>query len=436
MTARLEQLPRLLVGAVITIVAFALLSASAVVLVLVYLRLPEQPPEPGPPPALRLSLPHNHDGTYVPGTWVMVQLLSNKNGYVDVYSIDPEGNRERVFEVELSADEDIWREWRVPDAEGQWQLEARLNHDQDVKRLPFTVKWDLLGPAIGDVEFVPPIEARRPVTVTGGPVCPGGTAEAYVRVLDGSDLVRVELRTRYPPGAGDWLPERMQAASGSIYYHSLPAHEQPGTEYYVYAEDVNGNWSETSPQVYVAEPCFEILYDFVTEARDASWTIFYPNPLTIDFAEADSFAEGYALGGAHLRTILALEGAELVPEVLEALPPQVAGGEIWGRYELGDLPIKPGDQFLARVGLEPGADWGDTIFGIRFQSGDPAAPLTVAVTFPERIDADDLQGIRTWTVPLPGNLVGEYFDLIVDAGSKPIRDRAVWVEARLQRPLR
>jgi hypothetical protein len=33
-------------------------------------------------------------------------------------------------------------------------------------------------------------------------------------------------------------------------------------------------------------------------------------------------------------------------------------------------------------------------------------------------------------------LVGRYFDLVVDAGSAPIQDRAVWVEARLQRPLR
>ena len=39
-------------------------------------------------------------------------------------------------------------------------------------------------------------------------------------------------------------------------------------------------------------------------------------------------------------------------------------------------------------------------------------------------------------VPLPGALTGQYFDLVVDAGAKGLQDRAVWVEARLQRPLR
>ena len=430
MTSRLQQWFLLFALAVCVLVA--LVAAVA----LLYTVLHEQSPCPKPPPTLGLWLPHNHDGAYVPGTWVTVQLYSSENGYVDVYTIDAAGSGHLEFSIELKAGQYAWREWRVPDTEGQWQLEAQLNHDQAIKRRAFTVKWDLVGPEIGKVEFVPPIEARLPLTVTGGPVCPGGTAEAYVRVLDGSDLVRVELRTRYPPGSGDWLPDGMEAASGNIYHYPLPARDEPGTEYYVYAEDVNGNWSESPPAIYLAEPCFEVLYDFVAEAPGASWTFFYPNPYETTYAEASSFDENYPLGGAHLRAAVAAEDISPTAEVLEAFPPQVAGGEIWGRYVLGDLLLEPGDQFLARVSLEAGAGWGDTIFGIRFQSGDPDTPVTTMVTFPEGDEVTNSRGIKTWTVPLPGELIGEYFDLVVDAGSAPFQDRAVWVEARLQRPLR
>jgi len=430
MTSRLQQLFLLLALAVCVFVALV----GAVALLYVVLR--EQPPCPKPPPTLGLWLPHNHDGTYVPGTWVTVQLHSSENGYVDVYAIDAEGSRQREFEVDLKAGQYAWREWRVPETEGQWQLEAQLNHDQATTRRAFTVKWDLAGPEIGEVEFIPPIEARLPLTVTGGPVCPGGTAEAYVRVLDGSDLLRVELRTRYPPGAGDWLPDAMELASGNIYHYPLPVYDEPGTEYYVYAEDLNGSWSESPPRVYLAEPCFEVLYDFVAEAPGASWTFFYPNPYETSYAEADSFGVDFPLGGAHLRSEVLMEDASTTAEVLEVLPPKVAGGEIWGRYRLGDLLVEPGDQFVARVGLEAGADWGDTIFGVRFQSGDPDTPLTTMVTLPDRHEWDDPDDIKTWMVPLPGDLVGQYFDLLVDAGAAPFQDQAVWVEARLQRPLK
>jgi hypothetical protein len=62
--------------------------------------------------------------------------------------------------------------------------------------------------------------------------------------------------------------------------------------------------------------------------------------------------------------------------------------------------------------------------------------MTTMVTFPAEAEGDDSTGIKTWRVPLPGALTGQYFDLVVDAGAQPYRDRAVWVEAQLQRPLR
>jgi hypothetical protein len=428
MTPRFQRLFLLLVLAVCV---FAALAAAVALLFTV---LPEPSPEPKSPPILGLWLPYTHDGTYVPGTWTTVQLYSNRNAYVDVYTIDAAGSRQREFQVEVTAGQYTWREWQVPGTEGQWHLEARLNDDWAIRRRAFTVKWDLTGPEIGQAEFFPPIRLRLPQNVAGGPICPGGTAELYVRVLDGSELQRVELRTRYPPGAGDWVPDRMEAA-GNDYHHPLPARVQPGTEYYVYAEDVYGNWSTSPPGTYTVEPCFEILYDFVAEAPGALWTFFHPNPYETDYAGANRFDPAHPLGGAHLQDEVFMEDASVAAQVLEAFPPQVVGGEIWGRYRLGDLLVEPGDQFLARVGLEAGAKWGDTIFGVRFQSGDPRMPVTTMVTFPELREGDDRKGTTTWMVPLPGELSGDYFDLVVDAGSAPFQDRAVWVEARLLRPL-
>jgi hypothetical protein len=86
-------------------------------------------------------------------------------------------------------------------------------------------------------------------------VCPGDKVWVYAQVSDESGLGKVEIWARYPAGSGDWVPAEMWAVDDQTYQHPLTAHEEPGTEFFIYAEDVHGNSTKSDVQVYAVSPC-------------------------------------------------------------------------------------------------------------------------------------------------------------------------------------
>jgi hypothetical protein len=99
-------------------------------------------------------------------------------------------------------------------------------------------------PVIGDIWIQEPL----------GPVCPGAKVWVYAQVSDESGL-RVEIWSRYPAGSGDWWAEEMSAVDDQTYQNRLTAQEEPGTEFFIYAENEYGNSAMSDVRVYGVEPC-------------------------------------------------------------------------------------------------------------------------------------------------------------------------------------
>jgi hypothetical protein len=112
------------------------------------------------------------------------------------------------------------------------------------------------------------IEPSTPdATVTpgpGGPVCHGDMVWVYAELSDpcGEAPERVELRTRYPPGADEESSVDMFAVDAWTYRGSLMAREAPGTLFYVYVEDAYGHTVQSEEQIYSVAPCVIPVVDF------------------------------------------------------------------------------------------------------------------------------------------------------------------------------
>jgi hypothetical protein len=89
----------------------------------------------------------------------------------------------------------------------------------------------------------------------GEPVCPEDKVWVYAQVSTENELEKVEIRARYPAGSGDWNPGDMEPLDDQTYRHPLKAYEEPGTEFFIRAEDVDGNSAKSDVQVYQVEPC-------------------------------------------------------------------------------------------------------------------------------------------------------------------------------------
>ena len=390
------------------------------------------PTTPVPRSLVQIELGKGCGLSYPPCQGFAVRLQANRSGLVEVYRVSPAGEREFLFDVGVTAGEITTRDWKIPRSAGDWVLEADLNGGQARSRCAFRVEPESVRPAIEKVWIEPFVPDVGPTPEPGQPVCPGSKVWVYTHLFDpcGEPLSRVELWARYPAGGtGDWLPVEMFPVDPWTYRHPMTAHEPPGTEYYVYAEDGYGNPARSAVQVYFVEPCPVVLYDFVERAPQARWTGYAP-PYSfygLKFPGADNDQRGFAVwrDGATLE-----DGSRPDHRILETHPAWVDGGAIWGEYEVPFL-FQSGDRFVARVGFLAGAGAGNVTFQLVWWNDDPDSYRELLGSL-----ADSYDGVvRNWVVPLD-SIAGQtgYMRLVVEAGETSAQDWAVWVEARIERP--
>ncbi len=373
-------------------------------------------------PQVQIWLDGSCGQEYEPGSVAQVSLWSSRSGQVDVYLLS-DGQRIRQFGESVVARQTASRSWAVGEVEGTWALEADLNDGQAMADCDFSVAAESTPPIVEDV-WIPPDEEQV--------ICPGDEVMVYAMVLDDSGLARVELVSR-PPG-GYWTSASMEVIDDQTYRGPLLAAEKPGTEFYIYAEDVYGNAATSIQYSYAVPPCATVVYDFVAEADSAYWFSTapdYPGYYSLSFPGADNDHRGFALW----RDDPTLEdGSRPGHRTLETHPSWITTGQIQGMYNLlepADLIIQPGDRFVARVGFLYGAGAGDVTFRLRWRSGDPDSSSVLLASLSDTYDGV----VRDWEVPLD-SIAGSngYFYLVVDAGEVPDQDWAVWVYARIERP--
>jgi hypothetical protein len=101
---------------------------------------PPPPPTTFVPPKVELWLAAGCSRSYSPDEVLAIRFQSTVDGVVDLYWTGPQGEREFLFAEPVSAGRITSRDWDVPQQEGQWVLEADLNHNQDSARCDFAVE--------------------------------------------------------------------------------------------------------------------------------------------------------------------------------------------------------------------------------------------------------------------------------------------------------
>jgi ABC-type dipeptide/oligopeptide/nickel transport system ATPase subunit len=171
-----------------------------------------------------------------------------------------------------------------------------------------------------------------------------------------------------------------------------------------------------------------VLYDFVKEADSAQWS---NRSVILPFPGEDDDERGFALW---MNDAILEDGARPLRDVLQTHPQWTRGGSIEGTYaETQQIVIEKGDSFIVKVGFLQGAGAGDVNFYVEFST-----VCFYAEEFPPRVIslADSYDGqVLTQEIPLD-EFAGQQgcFRLGVFAGETADQDRAVWVEARLERP--
>jgi hypothetical protein len=374
-------------------------------------------------PQVQIRIDDDCGQEYEPGAEANVSLWANADGRVDVYLLSQEGEREFLLDQEVQANQTAFQSWVVPESRGDWTLEADLNDGQAGDDCPFSVAAESTPPVIESV-WAPPDETE----VT----CPGDQAEVYAQILDDSELSQVELISRPPEGF--WFSTEMERIDDQTYRQALTVYEEPGTDFYVYAEDVYGNWATSDQYAYAVAPCYTILYDFVEMAPKAQWAGYtpeYPYSYALEFPGDPDDSQGFALW-VYEATLE--DGSRPDSRILETYPALASNGSIEGRYNLRspvNIVIQEDDRFYARVGFLSGAGPGDVTFKLKWWNGDPDG---YSVTLGSLDDSYD-GVVQEWMIPLKG-LTGRsgYFTLVVEAGYTSAKDEAVWVEARIERP--
>ena len=174
---------------------------------------------------------------YEQNTQTLVSVWSNRGGQVDVYLV-ADGERQYLFSETVLANRTASRYWTTGDEAGDWALEADLNDGQATGRCNLIVGNETVPPAFGEI-WIGTLEE---------PTCPGDDVVVYANVFDSSGLSRVEFVSR-PPG-GYWSSMTMETIDDQTYSYEMTAYADPGTSFYIYAEDVYGNSSTSSMQVY------------------------------------------------------------------------------------------------------------------------------------------------------------------------------------------
>lgn len=184
---------------------------------------------------------------------------------------------------------------------------------------------------------------------------------------------------------------------------------------------------------FAIDPETTVLYDFVREASAAEWIVYSPAQQSLTWTDSSTLP----LGFAGWREDVILEDGRVVGRVLETRPPLAPGGEVWGRYDLSAVTLQPGDRFAARVGFLKGCRSGSVTYSIRYDSGDPDAPIRALASQTDACDGPDVppeERIKVWRIPIPHNLAATRFYLEVEAGLSPVGDQPAWIEARIERP--
>jgi hypothetical protein len=91
-------------------------------------------------PGVEVWLAEGCGGTYAPGTPLTIQVQASIAGRVAIYQVGTQGEHRVLFEVDAGPQEIISQALLAPEGEGNWVLEANLNHGQATARCEFAVE--------------------------------------------------------------------------------------------------------------------------------------------------------------------------------------------------------------------------------------------------------------------------------------------------------
>jgi len=194
----------------------------------------------------------------------------------------------------------------------------------------------------------------------------------------------------------------------------------------------------------------QILYDFIAEAPNATWSGTQGSPI---WQGEDTSIQGIARWVNNAP----LSDGSRTPRVLE-MNPNWDYGWVEGEFPTKQIMLQKGDHFVARAGFLDGATTGNVTFSVRFipsitVSSKPQSPILVSYNLnPFPPQPDTLQGILVASVSTSYNnrqLLTVDVDLAevlkqsppwygtfqfkVEVNDTSETDRAVWVDARLER---
>jgi len=171
----------------------------------------------------------------------------------------------------------------------------------------------------------------------------------------------------------------------------------------------------------------QIRYNFVDNAGAASVVWKSGSPLTnLSFGGSG----GDPNGSARYETSGVMEDGSSYGKVLATHPKWVDDGYIYGYYPIAHL-VKPGDRFVAKVGLFKGASAGNVLFEVSYREAGIYGPVTLLKSLIDSYDGN----LKTIDVPFPPESFGKQvnFYLQVKTNGPSNQDWAGWVEARIIR---
>jgi hypothetical protein len=197
-----------------------------------------------PEPWVEIELLEGCGTVYLMNDVLTFEIRTNVGGQVDVYMVGPDGERIHLFEQFMDEDASERWEWDAPSELGEWELVAELNGGEAEGRCGFVV--DAPPPVIEGVAII---------TVTEGFVCPDDEVVVRAYFTFVRPLERVLFWFRDPPDTGIWFSDEMTRVDDWSYSYIIEAREQPGIEFYVFVEDVDGRSAESEPQIFFVDPC-------------------------------------------------------------------------------------------------------------------------------------------------------------------------------------
>ncbi len=169
----------------------------------------------------------------------------------------------------------------------------------------------------------------------------------------------------------------------------------------------------------------QIRYNFVDSAGAAPVLWKSGSPLT-DL----SFGGSSTDGSARYETSGVMEDGSSYGKVLATHPKWVDDGYIYGYYPIAHL-VKPGERFVAKVGLFKNASAGNVLFEASYREAGIYGPVTVIFSVADSYDGN----LKTIDLPFPPESFGKQvnFYLQVKTNGSSAQDWAAWVEARIIR---